>query len=656
MSFAATVRTMASVRSAQGRLMRFIYSLPGQARLQNSRKMISCQIRKASQLTPADPKDDDDLLVPVSEMAGVVVLEEEEVVEELAPWRTLLETAARAAWRASSTSPPEALAATRLDILQQSLRTGRQLRRTHRRVLEAHTALANRRERERQRMKNPHLPPDSLAYKEEMSRDAVASAVIYGPEQTLATLKHRLLPNYAVVKRVLDETKSLIGPNLLKPQRVIDFGIGSGSASAAALDVFEDSVDWVHGIDPSQSMRDSADMVLKAISVGRSIPTRITLSGSLSTQKSEASQGGFDLAICAYSAMELPHVASTVTTAAILWEKLRPNGLFVMVEPGTPDGFNSVRMVRSMLLDCCPPTGVDHEPGDDQCHVIAPCTHNGECPMERHRKQPKSTSSSYAAESDNDIQGAGADMDGDGDDDESDTMDDDENDYELNEQVGYMHSSSNEDTLAGSSRSAETDAFQSAFCSFVHTLPGGRRSKGEKFSYLVAQKRIVGDPSSDERLLDRKHNPFHDSNVAGLLRQTFEKVEALDAKRKSKRDSVDSNDHSDLLESAVEMESRYLKANDALGLDLICGDSNRKSFGRLIRAPMKNRGHVFLDYCCSADEAEERGRIVRHRVSKGQSARVAPGLFAAARKARWGGLWPDVMEKEPIGSEEDITE
>merc|ERR1711937_666526 len=56
-----------------------------------------------------------------------------------------------------------------------------------------------------------------------------------------------------------------------------------------------------------------------------------------------------------------------------------------MIEPGTPDGFNSIRAVRNMLLDCCPPHDQDFE-WEDRCHIIAPRTHNGRCPMERHKK------------------------------------------------------------------------------------------------------------------------------------------------------------------------------------------------------------------------------------------------------------------------------
>jgi hypothetical protein len=78
-----------------------------------------------------------------------------------------------------------------------------------------------------------------------------------------------------------------------------------------------------------------------------------------------------------YTLNELPHPASALTLAAMLWEKLANGGILVIVEPGTPDGFNAIRSVREMLIECCPIIVDESADGYDQCHVIAPCTHNG---------------------------------------------------------------------------------------------------------------------------------------------------------------------------------------------------------------------------------------------------------------------------------------
>ena len=103
--------------------------------------------------------------------------------------------------------------------------------------------------------------------------------------------------------------------------------------------------------------------------------------------------------------------------------------MVVFVEPGTPDGFGLLRSVRTAMLECCPPSEVrerrrrerearaayaaetaenvvgedgeeatsseeesyddgedeDDESWHEECRVLAPCTHDGTCPMSRHR-------------------------------------------------------------------------------------------------------------------------------------------------------------------------------------------------------------------------------------------------------------------------------
>ena len=130
----------------------------------------------------------------------------------------------------------------------------------------------------------------------------------------------------------------------------------------------------------------------------------------------------------------------------------------------------------------------------------------------------------------------------------------------------------------------------------------------------------------------------------------------------------------------MELEQSLLESsstnNNELNLDHVHtssqwngGGSNLKTssqnipWGRLIRAPLKKKGHIAIDYCTGgglSDEGDdgkasssdtringmEKGRILRHTLSKGKSNNLAPGLYAAARKARWGGLWPDLATNE----------
>jgi len=489
------------------------------------------------------------------------------------PWKTLLELPARAAWRVTAPHPPKALNDAQQSILDEAGRNNKYLKKIYKQIVSAHRSLAERRDRERLRALK------DLEYKKtDMRRDSGIEPVLYGPEETLAAFTFRLLPNYAVVKRVLEESRSLIGYDAWSPKRVLDFGVGCGSASAASLDVWGD-IEWIHGIDPSQSMREGAKTFLDEFSEHEEKEgcRRITMSAHLS---SEASPPAFDLALFAYTATELPHNASTLAAAAVLWEKLRPNGLFVMVEPGTPDGFSSVRTVRNMLLHCCPP---DREKtGVEECHTIAPCTHNGPCPMERFQRPPKERRSPQL-----DVE-----------------QKDSEDDSDIEE----------------NSDSDDESGIRRGFCSFVQTMPGKEgSSKGEKFAYIVAQKR------TSCLYADAPHR-FENESVTGLLDSILSETDPIIMERLSRE--------------AINLEDRFLDSDDDdLGLELLRGDLKRLSFGRIIHAPKKKKGHILID-CCTAP-----GRIVRHKVSKSLS-KSSPGIYAAARKSRWGGYWPDVEGTE----------
>lgn len=504
-------------------------------------------------------------------------------------WRVLLEPAARAAWRTSEQTPPIHWSERRHGIIEKSELTLKQLKRSHQKILESQKALQERRERERRREKlSRRGKPDSLAEKHDNARDSTASAVYYKPDFTLATLQHRLLPNLAIIKRVLEETQALL-PNF-KPKRVIDFGIGVGSASAAAIDIYPD-IEWIHGIDPSRSMRECAERVLE------NRGQRVTTDPSLSTK---SVKGTFDLVLFAFTATDLPHIAATMAAAAVLWEKLNPNGVFVMIEPGTPDGFSNIRSVRSMLLDCCPPeSDADDDEEDDlvldQCHVIAPCTHNGVCPMERHRRKiwpDKSEGSDEEVDTTDNVQEAEWTEDGD-------------------DRFGAI---------------TDTAAFESSFCSFVHNIPGATNTaKGDKLCYFVAQKRYPTSETIDQPLFP---------NLADLLAETY--------RSSNDRDPIN---HEIMLYEADQAKEKFedMADNDPLGLSILVGDKNRQSFGRIVRAPLKRKGHVMVDYCAVGTDGS--GKIVRHRLGKLGSAKVAPGQYAAARKARWGGLWPHIIDK-----------
>lgn len=205
-------------------------------------------------------------------------------------------------------------------------------------------------------------------------------------------------------------------------------------------------------------------------------------------------------------------------------------------------------------------------------------------------------------------------------------------------------------TFADEAPEKEEKLYDTSFCSFVHGMPGSK-SRGEKFTYLVVQKRISG--ANTEEQIDTSHNPFHDVDVVNLLSESFQTGKGVRAyqKKKEKKTMVDKERHEEIIKDALNVEDQFLDSDlDPLGLELVRGDAHRHNWGRIVRAPKKKKGHVIVDFCTSqtvSEDGEEKdeGRIVRHLISRKESARAAPGMYGAARKARWGGLWPDVTHK-----------
>jgi hypothetical protein len=294
-----------------------------------------------------------------------------------------------------------------------------------------------------------------------------------------------------------------------------------------------------------------------------------------------------------------------------------------------------------MLLDCCPPddrfkddedyTKMD---GDEEAHVIAPCTHHGTCPMERHKKFFQKEMNSFDAdEGHRRTENSFEDIE------EEEEEEDEEEAVEVEDGLDGWDGENVDQNLENSHGVKETDVFNSAFCSFVHSLPGGNKVKrGEKISYLVVQKRIVG-----ERSVDAFDSSFVEGvNIVDLL------AEAIQTGRNNSK-KIKKKEKDPLLNKAIEIEDRYIDSDeDKLNLELVQGDTNRRSWGRIIRAPIKKKGHIILDYCASNhNEDEDVGKIYRQKISRGQSKKSAPGMYHASRKGRWGGLWPHILGRMP---------
>jgi ribosomal protein RSM22 (predicted rRNA methylase) len=90
-----------------------------------------------------------------------------------------------------------------------------------------------------------------------------------------------------------------------------------------------------------------------------------------------------DMVVASYVLSELATPKARRRMIRSLWARVRPGGVLVVIEPGTPIGFGCVREARHVVL------GVGEfakEAGggtiEGRATTIAPCPHDGKCPLD----------------------------------------------------------------------------------------------------------------------------------------------------------------------------------------------------------------------------------------------------------------------------------
>jgi ribosomal protein RSM22 (predicted rRNA methylase) len=171
-----------------------------------------------------------------------------------------------------------------------------------------------------------------------------------------AYLTTRLPATFAAISAVLARVRER-APTF-SPTSLLDFGAGPGTACWAAAET------WA-GIE-SIAMRDRSRIFLSAAQqLGQQSPHRALLSAGIGPSESLRNSDQYDLVIASYVIAEMSGAAAAETVTQ-LWNHCR--GVMVIVEPGTPAGFQRVLRAREALL------------GRDAL-IVAPCPGQASCPV-----------------------------------------------------------------------------------------------------------------------------------------------------------------------------------------------------------------------------------------------------------------------------------
>ncbi len=188
-------------------------------------------------------------------------------------------------------------------------------------------------------------------------RSGGTSKAIADPLDVAAYLLARLPATYAATSHVLSEV-ALRAP-AFAPDNILDVGAGPGTASWAAVETWP-GLEGVRLLDSNAAFLDIAKR-LASDSGHRALSTPQTIARDLNAAQLASS----DLVIASYSLAEIS-ASRLRETALALWEAC--SGILVVVEPGTPAGFERIRAMRAALLE-------------SGARMVAPCPHALACPI-----------------------------------------------------------------------------------------------------------------------------------------------------------------------------------------------------------------------------------------------------------------------------------
>ena len=157
---------------------------------------------------------------------------------------------------------------------------------------------------------------------------------------------YRLPATYSAFGEALKHTLELYDQNI---DSVIDVGAGSGSASLAASHLL-----------PNIKSFTLLERNKYMMEIGKTLHNFDYINYDLSIDNLDIKA---DLVLSNYVLNELDH-NSRINAVNKMWNTT--NKMMLIVEPGTPEGFNLIREIRDYLISI-------------GAYVIAPCTHMGVC-------------------------------------------------------------------------------------------------------------------------------------------------------------------------------------------------------------------------------------------------------------------------------------
>jgi ribosomal protein RSM22 (predicted rRNA methylase) len=191
-------------------------------------------------------------------------------------------------------------------------------------------------------------------------RAGAASAIAVRDEaDALAYAVSRLPATYAATRNALGRLSERCAG--FAPRSVLDLGSGPGTASWAAADAWAD-LDAIAQVDSNPALLRIGKMLAKG-ATSPALQNAEQKAGDLAGELDFASSA--DLVMLSYALGELQR---SQREKVLLNAWRRCAGALVIVEPGTPAGYERVLRARGLLIGLA-------------ARVVAPCPHEQKCPL-----------------------------------------------------------------------------------------------------------------------------------------------------------------------------------------------------------------------------------------------------------------------------------
>jgi ribosomal protein RSM22 (predicted rRNA methylase) len=207
-------------------------------------------------------------------------------------------------------------------------------------------------------------------YREKRERRAPVART---PVEMQAYLAARMPATYAAVSAALDAAREQ-RPSW-SPRTLLDLGSGPGTAIWSAGAIWP-SLEYATAVEAEGRMLELGQALAR--SAGQSAMGAL-VRGATWTRSSvtdPAHGGPYDLVIMAYVLSELDAQARDRAVTRAAEATASPDGLTVIVEPGTPEGYARILRARELLIAAggsvtapCPHDAACPLAGDDWCHM-----------------------------------------------------------------------------------------------------------------------------------------------------------------------------------------------------------------------------------------------------------------------------------------------